>query len=94
MVAAKALEAVKWTAETLVGAVKVVADTKSPVPKTDLHPRMPARPWTAQEYLRMWSWRHCWKYLPVFRFYVYSGFIMFGILRYVVPCEFLRFFFF
>lgn len=38
--------------------------------------------------LRMWSWRHCWKYLPIFRFYIYSGIIMFGILKYVVPCEF------
>ncbi|KAK6755268.1 hypothetical protein RB195_013940 [Necator americanus] len=85
MVVAKVFEAAKWTGETAVGAVQALANTKGPVPATDLHPRMPARPWTAPEYLRMWSWRHCWKYIPVFRFYVYSGIIMFGILKYVVP---------
>ncbi|VDM67472.1 unnamed protein product [Strongylus vulgaris] len=89
MVVAKIFEGAKWTAETLVGAGQALANTKGPVPATDLHPRMPARPWTAQEYLRMWSWRHCWKYLPVFRFYIYSGIIMFGILKYVVPCEYI-----
>ncbi|KIH45138.1 hypothetical protein ANCDUO_24825 [Ancylostoma duodenale] len=87
MVVAKVFEAAKWTAETAVGAAQALANTKGPVPATDLHPRMPARPWTAQEYLRMWSWRHCWKYLPVFRFYIYSGIIMFGIFKFVVPCE-------
>ncbi|WKY12104.1 hypothetical protein Q1695_003574 [Nippostrongylus brasiliensis] len=87
MVVAKVFEAAKWTAETAVGAVQAVANTKGPIPPTDLHPRMPARPWTAPEYLRMWSWRHCWKYLPVFRFYIYSGIIVFGIFKFVVPIK-------
>ncbi|KAK6020795.1 hypothetical protein OSTOST_13544, partial [Ostertagia ostertagi] len=35
----------------------------------------------------MWSWRHCWKYLPVFRFYIYSGVIVFAIFKFVVPIK-------
>ena len=38
--------------------------------------------------IRMWSWRHCWKYLPVFRFYIYSGIIMYGVYKFVLPSEF------
>ncbi|VDM62786.1 unnamed protein product [Angiostrongylus costaricensis] len=87
MVLSKVLGGAKWTAETVVGAVRAVANTKDPIPPTDLHPRMPARPWTAQEYLRMWSWRHCWKYMPVFRFYIFSGIIVFAFFKFVVPLK-------
>ncbi|CAO4380773.1 Protein CBR-RIL-1 [Caenorhabditis briggsae] len=87
MVVGKLFEAAKWTAETVKGAAVVVASPNAPIPATDLHPRMPARPWTAQEYLRMWSWRHCWKYLPVFRFYIYSGVILYGVYKFVLPIK-------
>ncbi|GMT10734.1 hypothetical protein PFISCL1PPCAC_2031 [Pristionchus fissidentatus] len=87
MVAAKILEAVKWSAETVKGAAVVLATPGAAVPESQLHPRMMARPWTAQEYIRMWSWRHCWKFLPVFRFYIYSGLIVYGVYKFVLPIK-------
>ena len=51
MVAAKVLESIKWTAETVRGAAVTLASPNAPIPESALHPRMPARPWTAQEYV-------------------------------------------
>uniref|UniRef100_A0A1I7XK60 Uncharacterized protein n=1 Tax=Heterorhabditis bacteriophora TaxID=37862 RepID=A0A1I7XK60_HETBA len=87
MVVSKVFGAVKWTTETAKGAIQVLASPNNPVPATDLHPRMPARPWTVPEYIRMWSWRHCWKYIPVFRFYVFSGFILYGVFNFLLPIK-------
>ena len=52
MVAAKLMNAAKWTGETLRGAVVVVASPNMKIPETKLHPRMPARPWTHAEWVR------------------------------------------
>ncbi|PAV58854.1 hypothetical protein WR25_08859 isoform C [Diploscapter pachys] len=87
MVVAKVLNAAKWTVETVKGAGIVLTSSHAPVPPTDLHPRMMARPWTFPEYIRMWSWRHCWKYLPIFRFYIYSAVIFIGVFKFVVPIK-------
>ncbi|GMR59143.1 hypothetical protein PMAYCL1PPCAC_29338 [Pristionchus mayeri] len=87
MVATKILEAVKWSAETVKGAAVVLATPNAPIPASQLHPRMMARPWTTQEYIRMWSWRHCWKFIPVFRFYIYSGIIVYGVYKFVLPIK-------
>lgn len=60
MVATKILEAVKWSAETVKGTALVLAHPNAPVPASQLHPRMMARPWTAQEYVSLfiyiWEW--------------------------------------
>ncbi|TKR60374.1 hypothetical protein L596_027629 [Steinernema carpocapsae] len=87
MVIAKIFGAVKYTAETIKGAAVVLASPNAEIPASKLHPRMPARPWTGQEWLRMWSWRHCWKYIPVFRFYIYSGIIVFGVYKFLLPIK-------
>uniref|UniRef100_A0A915CIH0 Uncharacterized protein n=2 Tax=Parascaris univalens TaxID=6257 RepID=A0A915CIH0_PARUN len=83
----KIIDAVKYTAETVKGAVVVLFSPNAPIPASKLDPFMPARPWTAQEWFRMWSWRHCWKYLPVFRYYIYSGFIMYGFYKFILPVK-------
>ena len=49
---AKVFNAACWTAETIKGAAVTLASPNAPIPKTDLHPRMMARPFTAQEYVR------------------------------------------
>ncbi|CAJ0578593.1 unnamed protein product, partial [Mesorhabditis spiculigera] len=87
MVVKAVYNAAAWTVETARGAVNVLISPNAPIPKTDLHPRMMARPWTAAEYLRMWSWRYNWKYIPVFRFYVYSAAIVYGIYKFVLPIK-------
>uniref|UniRef100_A0A7E4VPT8 COX6C domain-containing protein n=1 Tax=Panagrellus redivivus TaxID=6233 RepID=A0A7E4VPT8_PANRE len=87
MVVSKVWEATKWTAETVRGAAVVLASPNAPVPESQLHPRMPARPWTAGEWVRMTSWRHMWKYLPVLRYYVYSGFILYGAYKFLLPIK-------
>ncbi|KJH41082.1 hypothetical protein DICVIV_12946 [Dictyocaulus viviparus] len=87
MVLNKVVNAAKWTAETTIGAAQALANTKGPIPPTELHPRMPARPWTIPEYIRMWSWRHCWRNFPIFRFYVFSTIIVLGFLKFVVPIK-------
>lgn len=47
----KVIEGGKWLTETMTGFAKAVASPNAPVPKTDLHPRLVARPWTAQEFV-------------------------------------------
>uniref|UniRef100_A0A1I7Z8I5 Uncharacterized protein n=1 Tax=Steinernema glaseri TaxID=37863 RepID=A0A1I7Z8I5_9BILA len=76
MVIAKIFGAVKYTAETVKGAAVVLASPNAEIPASKLHPRMPARPWTAQEW-----------YLPVFRFYIYSGIIVYGVYKFVLPIK-------
>lgn len=51
MVFHKVWEATKWTAETARGAAYVLASPGQPIPDSKLHPRMPARPWTAAEWV-------------------------------------------
>uniref|UniRef100_A0AC34F6B5 Uncharacterized protein n=1 Tax=Panagrolaimus sp. ES5 TaxID=591445 RepID=A0AC34F6B5_9BILA len=87
MVFHKVWEATKWTAETARGAAYVLASPGQPIPDSKLHPRMPARPWTAAEWLRMASWRHMWQYLPVMRNYVFAGFILYGVYKFVLPIK-------
>ena len=53
MVVAKVLNAAKWTVETVKGAGIVLTSSHAPVPPTDLHPRMMARPWTFPEYVSL-----------------------------------------
>lgn len=55
MVATKILEAVKWSAETVKGTALVLANPNAPVPASQLHPRMMARPWSAQEYVSFFT---------------------------------------
>ncbi|MFH4979964.1 hypothetical protein AB6A40_006673 [Gnathostoma spinigerum] len=81
------LDAAKYVAETVKGATIVLFSPNAPIPPSKLVPFMPARPWTAQEWFRMWSWRYCWKYLPIFRFYIYSAIIVYGIFKFVLPIK-------
>uniref|UniRef100_A0A0N4ZSA8 Uncharacterized protein n=1 Tax=Parastrongyloides trichosuri TaxID=131310 RepID=A0A0N4ZSA8_PARTI len=88
MVVSKIFGALKYTGETAKGAVMVLANPNAPIEKSIVIPhRMPARPFTSAEWFRMWSWRHCWKYLPVFRYYVFSGFIVYGVFKFVLPIK-------
>ncbi|KAI6216224.1 CRE-RIL-1 protein [Aphelenchoides fujianensis] len=87
MVVGKVVEAGKWTLETIRGAAVTLASPNAPIPETKLHPRMPARPWTAPEWFRMTSWRHIWMYAPVFRYYIYSGIILYGAFKLLVPLK-------
>uniref|UniRef100_A0AC35FFP0 Uncharacterized protein n=1 Tax=Panagrolaimus sp. PS1159 TaxID=55785 RepID=A0AC35FFP0_9BILA len=87
MVFYKIYEATKWSGETIRGAALVLASPNAPIPPSMLHQRMPARPWTAAEWLRMASWRHMWKYMPVMRYYVFSAFILYGCYKFVLPIK-------
>lgn len=51
----KIIDAVKYTAETVKGAVVVLFSPNAPIPASKLDPFMPARPWTAQEWVRLSS---------------------------------------
>lgn len=110
MVFEKVWAASKWTAETARGAAVTLVSPNAPIPESALHPRMPARPWTAAEWvgyhslitniylhkifqLRMASWRHMWRYLPVMRYYVFSGFILYGVYKFVLPSTLFPFYF-
>uniref|UniRef100_A0A0N5BNK6 Uncharacterized protein n=1 Tax=Strongyloides papillosus TaxID=174720 RepID=A0A0N5BNK6_STREA len=88
MVLPKVINAVKYTAETLKGAAVTLANPNAPIEQSKvIAHRMPARPFTMGERLRMFSWRHCWKYVPVLRFYVFSGIILYGVVKYVLPIK-------
>lgn len=35
----------------------------------------------------MISWRHIWQKVPIFRFYIYSAVIVFGVFKFLVPSK-------
>lgn len=47
----KVWDATKWTVETARGAAVTLASPNAPIPESQLHARMPARPWTAGEWV-------------------------------------------
>ncbi|CAK5076742.1 unnamed protein product [Meloidogyne enterolobii] len=55
-----------------VGAGKLALNPSTPIPKTDVHPRMPAFPDTFPELIRMLPYRHYWKFIPIFRAIVFG----------------------
>lgn len=59
------------------GVVDNTLNPGRPIPRTDLHPRMPAYPYSAAEWIRMFPYRHYWKYFPVIRFVPIAGLIFF-----------------
>uniref|UniRef100_A0A0K0EIL3 Uncharacterized protein n=1 Tax=Strongyloides stercoralis TaxID=6248 RepID=A0A0K0EIL3_STRER len=88
MVVSKVFDTLKYTGETLKGAAICLASPNAPVEKSKIiASHMPARPFTPAEWFRMWSWRHCWQYVPMFRFFVFSGMISYGIIKYVLPIK-------
>uniref|UniRef100_A0A0M3IKK4 NADH dehydrogenase [ubiquinone] 1 beta subcomplex subunit 7 n=1 Tax=Ascaris lumbricoides TaxID=6252 RepID=A0A0M3IKK4_ASCLU len=74
----KIIDAVKYTAETVKGAVVVLFSPNAPIPAWKLDPFMPARPFECG---------HGGIYLPVFRYYIYSGFIMYGFYKFILPVK-------
>lgn len=52
MVFNKVWEGTKWTAETIRGAVVVLANPNAKIPPSELHPRMMAHPFTVAEWVR------------------------------------------
>uniref|UniRef100_A0AC35TJH2 ATP synthase subunit f, mitochondrial n=1 Tax=Rhabditophanes sp. KR3021 TaxID=114890 RepID=A0AC35TJH2_9BILA len=87
MVVSKIVSALQFTGETVKGAALVLANPNAKIPESKIVSHMPARPFTGPEWLRMWSWRHNWKLLPVFRYYVFSGMIVYGIFKFVLPIK-------
>ncbi|CAD5218526.1 unnamed protein product [Bursaphelenchus okinawaensis] len=87
MVVGKIVDLAKFTGGTIKGAALVLARPSDPIPETKLHPRMPARPFTTPEWLRMLSWRHIWQKIPIARFYVFSALIVFGVFKFLVPIK-------
>jgi len=87
MVLSKLWNAGKWTAETVRGAAVVLASPNAPIPETKLHPRMPARPSTIPEFIRMLSWRHMWQWQPAIRLLVFSAMIVFSVEFFLIPVK-------
>lgn len=38
----------------------------------------------------MWSWRYSWKYMPIFRNFLYSGLIVYGVIKFVLPSKYFK----
>ena len=85
MVIRKVVNGVKWTAETIRGAAVVLASPNAPIPPSQLHPRMMARPWLPGEWLRMNSTRFLWQYIPIFRFVVFSTLGTLFVIKFLLP---------
>ncbi|KAF7639942.1 hypothetical protein Mgra_00000383 [Meloidogyne graminicola] len=60
-------------------AVNIAMNPSKPIPKTNTHPRMPAWPLTPTEYLRMFPYRHYWKYQPMVRSIIFSCFLLYPV---------------
>ncbi|KAL7078135.1 hypothetical protein ACQ4LE_002542 [Meloidogyne hapla] len=53
-------------------AINIALNPSRPIPKTNIHPRMPAYPDTLPEFFRLFPYRHHWKFVPLIRAVVFS----------------------